>query len=402
MIIFDTTTRKLQMLLAGAVATNQCPCMVAWVDVTTTAYTPGTTVANSNNTTAVDIVAAPASSTYRQLKTLTFYNADTASVTVTIRYNDNGTTYTIVKVTLPTLYHLVYTDTDGWSVYDTAGAKAAVQSLVLTGHVTGSGIGSLVTTIANSVVTEAMQNLADNTTNDVSTTKHGYVPKAPNDTTKFLRGDGTWVAPSGGGGMINRSILTSGTSFTTQSTTTKLVLRMQGGGGGGAGANNAATFNHGGGGGGGYIEKRVTVTGSTAYTYAIGAGGAAGVNGVSSGAGGNGGSTTFTVGATTYTAAGGSGGTASAGGAGGSGTNGDITIPGQNGGLGFISNTDLYAIGGNGGDAVLGHGGLSKGGSVPGGQAGIAGSNYGGGGSANSYAGNGGAGAGGVIIVEEY
>jgi hypothetical protein len=33
----------------------------------------------------------------------------------------------------------------------------------------------------------------DITTNDVSTTKHGYVPKAPNDSTKFLRGDATWV-----------------------------------------------------------------------------------------------------------------------------------------------------------------------------------------------------------------
>lgn len=43
-------------------------------------------------------------------------------------------------------------------------------------------------------ITEAMQVLADNTTNDVSTTKHGYVPKAPNLTTQFLRGDGTWAA----------------------------------------------------------------------------------------------------------------------------------------------------------------------------------------------------------------
>lgn len=38
--------------------------------------------------------------------------------------------------------------------------------------------------------------LSDNTTNDVSTTKHGFVPKAPNDTTKFLRGDGTWDVPT--------------------------------------------------------------------------------------------------------------------------------------------------------------------------------------------------------------
>jgi len=38
--------------------------------------------------------------------------------------------------------------------------------------------------------------LSDNTTNDVSTTKHGFAPKAPNDTTKFLRGDGTWAVPN--------------------------------------------------------------------------------------------------------------------------------------------------------------------------------------------------------------
>ncbi|MFA5365420.1 MAG: hypothetical protein WC325_09605 [Candidatus Bathyarchaeia archaeon] len=35
----------------------------------------------------------------------------------------------------------------------------------------------------------------DITTGDVSTSKHGYVPKAPNDTAKFLRGDATWGYP---------------------------------------------------------------------------------------------------------------------------------------------------------------------------------------------------------------
>jgi len=34
---------------------------------------------------------------------------------------------------------------------------------------------------------------------DVSTSKHGLCPKAPNDTTKFLRGDGAWGVPAGGG-----------------------------------------------------------------------------------------------------------------------------------------------------------------------------------------------------------
>ena len=48
-------------------------------------------------------------------------------------------------------------------------------------------------------VTDANLSTSDITTNDVSTTKHGFAPKAPNDTSKFLRGDGTWATPSAGG-----------------------------------------------------------------------------------------------------------------------------------------------------------------------------------------------------------
>ncbi len=41
---------------------------------------------------------------------------------------------------------------------------------------------------------------SDITTNDVSISKHGFAPKAPNDASKFLRGDGTWAVTGGGGG----------------------------------------------------------------------------------------------------------------------------------------------------------------------------------------------------------
>jgi hypothetical protein len=41
-----------------------------------------------------------------------------------------------------------------------------------------------------------MQTLADNTTANVSASAHGYVPKAPNNTTQYLRADGTWNVPS--------------------------------------------------------------------------------------------------------------------------------------------------------------------------------------------------------------
>jgi hypothetical protein len=41
--------------------------------------------------------------------------------------------------------------------------------------------------------------ISDVTTGNVSTAKHGFCPKAPNDTTQFLRGDGTWAVPPAGG-----------------------------------------------------------------------------------------------------------------------------------------------------------------------------------------------------------
>lgn len=59
------------------------------------------------------------------------------------------------------------------------------------GDITVSSSGAT-WTIDNGVVTEAKMLLADNTTNNVSTSRHGFVPKAPNDTNKVLKGDGNW------------------------------------------------------------------------------------------------------------------------------------------------------------------------------------------------------------------
>lgn len=66
--------------------------------------------------------------------------------------------------------------------------------VAMSGDVTISNAG--VTAIGSGKVTEAMQILADNTTQNVSTTKHGYAPKAPNDNTKYLDGTGAWSVPA--------------------------------------------------------------------------------------------------------------------------------------------------------------------------------------------------------------
>lgn len=55
------------------------------------ALTPGNTHGALNGTTPVDIVAAPAASTQRLVRNVTFYNRDTAAVTITLRLDDGGT-----------------------------------------------------------------------------------------------------------------------------------------------------------------------------------------------------------------------------------------------------------------------------------------------------------------------
>lgn len=104
-----------------------------------------------------------------------------------------------------------------------SGTNTGDQTITLTGDVTGSGTGSFAATIANSAVTNAkMANMAANTIKgnntgvsaapiDLTVTQatamlnnftdllKGLVPASGGGTTNFLRADGTWAAPSGGG-----------------------------------------------------------------------------------------------------------------------------------------------------------------------------------------------------------
>jgi hypothetical protein len=79
----------------------------------------------------------------------------------------------------------------GLMLFNGTGGNLAKQA-------TGTGIAHITSGVYSaSAVVESDITLADNTTNNLSITAHGFAPKAPNDTTKFLRGDATWAAPPG-------------------------------------------------------------------------------------------------------------------------------------------------------------------------------------------------------------
>lgn len=87
-------------------------------------------------------------------------------------------------------------------------ANAAAAQAVL-----GIGAIGLLTT-----VTEADMTLADNVTNNVGITKHGFAPKAPNDATKFLNGVGAYAVPAGVGPTAYTLPVTAGFSWVNQGT----------------------------------------------------------------------------------------------------------------------------------------------------------------------------------------
>ena len=59
---------------------------------------------------------------------------------------------------------------------------------------------------------DATISVTDITTNDVSTSKHGFAPKVT-DTTKFLKGDGTWASPTAAAADQNPNLLVQAADY---------------------------------------------------------------------------------------------------------------------------------------------------------------------------------------------
>ena len=124
MYILNETDQNLQVVLIGAVAANQLQCTVVYHEEIPTERRDirlFTTLNDTNNTTDVTILAAPTLINYvRVIKGITIYNKDTASATVVVKLDDNGTETIFIRRTLTTLQTLHYEDGVGWQIIATA------------------------------------------------------------------------------------------------------------------------------------------------------------------------------------------------------------------------------------------------------------------------------------------
>ena len=133
MLVLDATTKSISVAMSGAATTTNPTYVTAYSDDTGTAFTEGSSDGALNGTSAVTVVAAPASSTRRLIKTIYISNLDTVANTIIVSYNDNSTLRQIAKVTLNV--------DDTWSTdgtTDSTGAlKQTLGSVNLTTQVTG-------------------------------------------------------------------------------------------------------------------------------------------------------------------------------------------------------------------------------------------------------------------------
>lgn len=126
----DNTTKKLQVILGGSVATNECPITAGFADVRKDSLAGGNESqsvfksddAITTGASAVDVVDPPPTGVRRRITDLSVYNADTTSVTVTVRlYVDASTTRVLFKATLQTLENLYYSESMGFYAVDVNG-----------------------------------------------------------------------------------------------------------------------------------------------------------------------------------------------------------------------------------------------------------------------------------------
>jgi hypothetical protein len=123
-IILNTTNTSLEIVLGGNVTANQLQFTIHYEILSRQGEsTVGQSHGITNQTTDVTLLAAPTIAGERRIvKAISVHNADTASATVQIHYDDAGTERTIIKVTLATLENLFYESGAGWQALTTAGA----------------------------------------------------------------------------------------------------------------------------------------------------------------------------------------------------------------------------------------------------------------------------------------
>lgn len=113
MLLLTSTS---QSLVLTSTSTDQLDYTVSYVDITTSAFTPNSSQGSIATATDTTIVSAPASSTQRQIKYISIYNAGAAATDITISKKVSSNKYNTLTVNLAVGSTLQYVDSSGYQV----------------------------------------------------------------------------------------------------------------------------------------------------------------------------------------------------------------------------------------------------------------------------------------------
>ena len=127
MINLASTSDKIQLLTS---ATGTIEVSASYVDLNGTTVSPGqSSTADITAATTTDVVAAPASSTVRNIKSLFVFNSHAIKTnTVTVKKVDATRSRTVMVASLGAGEALVYEDGAGWSRYNCYGVQMTASS----------------------------------------------------------------------------------------------------------------------------------------------------------------------------------------------------------------------------------------------------------------------------------
>lgn len=113
-MILDSTLKTIEVVLEGAITTNQLDVTAAYADTWPSGpFVPGEQDESTNGATPVTAVAAPPASVQRMVNEIRVYNKDTVLHTVTIQLNNNGTRRVLQKQPVSAGAVMVYAPSGG-------------------------------------------------------------------------------------------------------------------------------------------------------------------------------------------------------------------------------------------------------------------------------------------------
>lgn len=123
MIILKATTETLQVVTTTAAAIDYS---ISYADITTTTFVPSSNEGKITSATTSSVLAAPASSTQRQVKLIVISNRDTSANTITVQKLISSTSYALTPtIALNAGESAQYIDSKGWILYSSNGTVRA-------------------------------------------------------------------------------------------------------------------------------------------------------------------------------------------------------------------------------------------------------------------------------------